>query len=155
MVADLRGRKGDARKSAPDHRRSPGCRHIAKENTHLRNDRYALSDISAVTRSRSERDLRSSRDRDGQNRWPSRQQVRGSSCCLTQLLDIDGEFRTIGLCEPSLVFEVRRNPTVADFPAAAEFVCFKKFWRESNAASVTLTERAVDAHSQRDRGRGF
>jgi hypothetical protein len=81
--------------------------------------------------------------------------VRGCSCCFARSLDINGEFRTIGFGEPGLVFEVGRNPTAADFPAAAEFVCFKKFWRESNAASVTLTERAVDAHSQRNRGRGF
>jgi hypothetical protein len=46
-----------------------------------------------------------------------------------------------------------RNTTIADFPAAAEFVCFKKFGRENNAKSVALAERAVDAHSQREHGR--
>jgi hypothetical protein len=71
------------------------------------------------------------------------------------LLDSNGEFGTIGPREPGFVFELRGNPTVADLSATAEFVCFKKFGRESDAASVTLAERAVDAHSQRNHGRRF
>src|SRR5262249_39980283 len=62
--------------------------------------------------------------------------------------DFDRNFRAIGLGEPGLVFQTRRDRTITGFMGIAVFVEFEQFGRKRLAAGVALALLLIDVDSQ-------
>jgi hypothetical protein len=71
--------------------------------------------------------------------------------CRTKLLflgNFDRHFRAIGLGEPRLVLQSRRDGAVTDFVRIAVFVEIEQFGRQRFAAGMSLAFILVDAYFQ-------
>src|SRR5262249_49841166 len=62
--------------------------------------------------------------------------------------DFDRNFRAIGLGEPGLVFQTRRDRTITGFMGIAVFVELEQFGRKRLAAGVALALLLIDVDSQ-------
>jgi hypothetical protein len=67
---------------------------------------------------------------------------------LLFLGNFDRHFRAIGLGEPRLVLQSRRDHAVADFVRIAVFVEIEQFRRQRFAAGMSLTFILVDVYFQ-------
>src|SRR3954469_11050400 len=112
-------------------------------------------DTAHAIRPRSETDFRSSADRYGRNRepsrspaarcafrwqrsaWPRHRSAASRSWALL-LGNLDRDFGTIGLGEPRLVLKTLGHGAVADLVRVAVFVQFEQFGRQRFAAGMAL-----------------